>query len=107
MNCSNLKSLKLPEGFLKIGWQAFENCSNLTSVKIPDTLETIEEEAFKGCDNIHSIEINRGHEYFYQANAVVYNTETDEAVLRINEQYWSATVTKAILKAMKDSNKEL
>ena len=38
-------TFEIPEGVTQIGSDAFYNCSNLTSLKIPEGVTTIEEKA--------------------------------------------------------------
>lgn len=48
-NCTNMKTLTIPEGVKTIGARAFENCTSLISVNIPRTLGSCESDAFNGC----------------------------------------------------------
>ena len=45
-DCSGIKSVKLPEGFTKIGKYTFYGCSSLNNVDMPSTLTTIESHSF-------------------------------------------------------------
>lgn len=45
-DCSGIKSVKLPEGFTKIGKYTFYGCSSLNNVDMPSTLTTIESRSF-------------------------------------------------------------
>lgn len=51
-NCTNMKSLVIPEGVKTIGARAFENCTSLVSVNIPRTLISCESDAFNGCASV-------------------------------------------------------
>ena len=51
-NCTNMKTLTIPEGVKTIGTRAFENCTSLISVNIPKTLISCESDAFNGCASV-------------------------------------------------------
>ena len=53
--CSALESITLPEGLLAIGGGAFEECSSLESITLPEGLLTIESRAFGGCSSLVSM----------------------------------------------------
>ena len=58
-NCSNLKTLVIPESVTNIGYKAFANCTGLTSVTIPENVTSISLGAtFSGCTNLYSVEWN-------------------------------------------------
>ena len=54
-NCTNLKSILLPECLDKICMYAFMYCDNLKEIRLPSTLTTIEKFAFHGCKNLTDI----------------------------------------------------
>ena len=56
-NCSNLKSITLPDSVTAIGSYAFYNCIGLTSVEIPDSVTSIGDCAFTGCSGLTSVVI--------------------------------------------------
>lgn len=51
-NCTNMKTLVIPEGVKTIGSRAFENCTSLVTVNIPRTLISCESDAFNGCASV-------------------------------------------------------
>jgi hypothetical protein len=53
-NCSEMKSVVLPEGLLSIGQSAFRNCG-LESVRIPSTVAVIDYIAFENCQNLKEV----------------------------------------------------
>jgi hypothetical protein len=50
--CSNLESVKLPDGLKVIGNNAFYGNNKLTSIKLPDSVQVIGEKAFEDCDKL-------------------------------------------------------
>lgn len=53
--CSNLETIRLPEGITFIGWQAFEYCTSLGSISLPASVATIRERAFNDCPSISNV----------------------------------------------------
>lgn len=56
-NCTNLKSVVLPDTIREIRGQAFRYCSSLESINLPTGITKIENEAFQGTSAMH-IDIN-------------------------------------------------
>ena len=56
-NCTEIKSITIPDSVTSIGEYAFKGCSNLISVTIPDSVTSIGESAFYGCYRLTSITI--------------------------------------------------
>lgn len=55
--CTNLKTIYLPEGLEKIGSSAFSRCSKLSNIKLPKTLKIIESGVFYYCSSIGDIKL--------------------------------------------------
>ena len=58
--CTNLTSIKIPDGVTSIGNGAFDSCASLTSITIPDGVPSIGDYAFYGCTSLTSITIPDG-----------------------------------------------
>lgn len=58
--CSNLRSVSIPQTVTAIGKEAFFFCRKLTSVNIPDSVTTIGDYAFADCSELTSITIPQG-----------------------------------------------
>ena len=54
-NCSNLRSIGLPEAISSIGEQAFSYCSSLISISIPSSVTSIDYQTFLGCSSLTTI----------------------------------------------------
>ena len=54
-DCSNLRSVNIPESVTSIGIEAFYNCSSLTSIIIPEGVTSIGDLAFYECTGFTSI----------------------------------------------------
>ena len=54
-DCTNLKSITIPDSVTSIGNYAFRNCESLTSVTIPDSVTSIGEHAFSDCISLTNI----------------------------------------------------
>lgn len=59
-SCSDLTSVKIPEGITTLGDQAFSWCENLKYVELPQSLEIIEKTAFYYCTALQEIVIPDG-----------------------------------------------
>lgn len=60
LECTNLKTVIIPNTVSKIGFGAFYNCSALESVKLPKSVKTIEHQAFINCLALKEVEIPEG-----------------------------------------------
>lgn len=56
-NCSALKSISIPSGFVSIGEFSFNNCDSLESVALPSTVASIGVGAFNHCTSLNHINI--------------------------------------------------
>ena len=72
-NCSNLKSIKIPEGITNIGAFAFYNCNNLVTVEIPNSVIVIDDNIFKLCDNLKEINIVSNNVNYKSVEGVLYD----------------------------------
>ncbi|MBO7251832.1 MAG: leucine-rich repeat protein, partial [Oscillospiraceae bacterium] len=57
VNCSNLRSITIPDNVTYIGHSAFSGCRELTSINIPDKVTSIGSGAFNGCSSLTNITI--------------------------------------------------
>jgi len=55
LNCSDLKSVTIPNSIIGICESAFEGCTGLTSLTIPRSVTGIEKDAFKRCNAIITV----------------------------------------------------
>ncbi len=70
-DCTNLKSVLIPDSVISICDGGFYRCTSLTSITIPNGVKIIGNSAFCGCENIASITLpdsitNIGYAAFYQ-----------------------------------------
>lgn len=56
-NCSNLKTVSLPNSVTVIGSEAFKYCYKLKAINIPSSVKKIEKEAFASCSSLRNIVI--------------------------------------------------
>lgn len=54
-NCTNLKSIILPQSIVSIGESAFEGCTGLTEMVIPDSVRTIGNRTFRICSGLVTV----------------------------------------------------
>ena len=59
-NCSELKSVSIPEGVKTLGFLSFRLCNTMKTVKIPSTVDSIAEECFQACWNLAEVIIPYG-----------------------------------------------
>lgn len=55
--CTNLKSIEVPDGVTEIGTRAFDKCEELINVNLPDTLTLLDSAAFYECISLKEITI--------------------------------------------------
>ena len=63
MDAKKLKWIRLPEGVLTIGNNAFTNCINVFSIELPESLQSIGDEAFAECHYLRKLELPNKLEY--------------------------------------------
>ena len=59
-DCTNFKSITIPDSVMWIGSCAFQDCARLTSITLPDGVTSIGVHAFSGCTSLTSITIPDG-----------------------------------------------
>lgn len=55
---TDIQSYRIPDGFEKIGEEAFRDCRDLITITIPTSLREIKRNAFKNCANLKAIFYN-------------------------------------------------
>lgn len=60
LDCTMLKSVKMPDSVTRIKDHAFKGCVNLESITIPESVTYIDESAFSGCAELKSVIIPDG-----------------------------------------------
>lgn len=97
-NCTNLKTVKLPEGIISIPYACFYNCVNLEDVELPSTVKLLDgNEAFYKCklktlkipENVQSINSS----FFLQATI---DTLIIESKLLKEDCYYYSNLNSAI-----------
>ena len=58
--CSNIRSVKIPQGVTSIGESAFRECSALEKVNIPNAITSIGNSVFYGCSVLDNVNIPVG-----------------------------------------------
>ena len=59
-DCTNLKSVSIPNSMTKIGSDAFANCSSLPGITIPDSVRSIGNGSFSHCSSLTSVSLPQG-----------------------------------------------
>lgn len=62
-NCTNLKSIVIPDTVTDIGSDAFYNCSNMTNIKLSKKIKQISYEMFHSCRALVELNIPEGVTY--------------------------------------------
>ena len=70
---SNVKSVTLPSGLLKIDSYAFYKCGSIESLTIPASVTQINTPVFYNCDSITAINVASGNKNFASSDGVLYD----------------------------------
>lgn len=57
-NCTELKTVSLPDNLIEIKSNAFKECTGITTISFPTKLSEIGKEAFMGCSSLTEIKLN-------------------------------------------------
>ena len=64
-----------------IGADAFKNCSELKSLSLPESIVTIDSYAFKGCSNLETVTVDEKNAKYHSKDNCLIETETNTLVL--------------------------
>ena len=67
-NCTDLRSVSIPNSVKTIERRAFLYCSGLTSIMIPNSVTNIGYDAFAYCSGLSSIKVENGNSYYDSRN---------------------------------------
>ena len=77
-NCSNIKSITLPETLKYISHQAFKNCTGLTSITIPKNVIGFYYSAFEDCSGLKEIIVEDGNIGLESLDGVLFSKKNDK-----------------------------
>ncbi|MBR0161138.1 MAG: leucine-rich repeat protein [Oscillospiraceae bacterium] len=80
-NCTSLTDITIPNGVTWIRIYAFSNCSGLTSLTIPSSVTNIEEGAFEGCSSLKTITVENGNPSYCSEDDVLFTAGKTELLL--------------------------
>jgi hypothetical protein len=73
--CSKLESIDFPDSLGKIGYAAFDSCGSLKSVTIPNGVELIDFRAFSNCLSLSRISADPRNRLFHTQADVLYTAD--------------------------------
>lgn len=76
-NCTNLKSIVIPDTVTDIGAGGIANCSALKKLVIPSTLNSISDNVFYGSNSIEEINIKDGSGFVYENGMLINKNRTN------------------------------
>lgn len=87
LNCTNLRSITIPDSVTGIGTQnenyisyrgyVFANCTSLKDITIPKNVTAIAYDAFYGCNSLTAIYVATGNTAFISTDGVLYDRYKD------------------------------
>lgn len=84
-DCTNLKSVEIPETITKYGIYMFKNCKSLTSFTIPSNMTQIPPGTFQFCENLETVTLHDnikvvGYECFYYCKSLRISSLPDSVI---------------------------
>ena len=70
--CKNIKSIKIPDSVITIGYAAFSYCTSLETVVIGANVENIDREMFKYCYALTNITVDDNNKHFKSVDGNLY-----------------------------------
>ena len=87
-NCTALETVNIPNGTITISSSMFQSCGKLTVVTLPESVTTISAYGFQNCTSLKSINLGNVTKFYSQAfqNCALESIEINEAVTEIPSQ---------------------
>ena len=73
--CTNIKSVEIPESVTSIANYAFYGCSDLVSVEIPSSVTFIDDYVFQGCTSLASVNVDENNLSYKDIDGVLYTKD--------------------------------
>ena len=83
-DCTNLKSVTLPQSLTNIDAFIFENCPSITSVTIPANVSEITINPFINCENLTEVKVSKDNGNYYSDGNYLYEKKTNKIISAFN-----------------------
>ena len=83
-DCTNLKSVTLPQSLTNIDASIFMNCPSITSVTIPANVSEITMNPFINCENLKEVKVSKDNGNYYSDGNYLYEKKTNKIVSAFN-----------------------
>ena len=83
-DCTNLKSVTLPQSLTNIDAFMFENCPSITTVTIPANVSEITINPFINCENLTEVKVSKDNGNYYSDSKYLYEKKTNKIVSAFN-----------------------
>ena len=83
-DCTNLKSVTLPQSLTNIDAFIFENCPSITSVTIPANVSEITMNPFINCENLTEVKVSKDNGNYYSDSKYLYEKKTNKIISAFN-----------------------
>lgn len=75
---SDLSTLTIPEGVVKIDYKVLADCKNLQTIALPNSLDSFG--SFDGCDNLRSISVGSDNIKFLTEDGTLYSKDKTKLI---------------------------
>ena len=83
-DCTNLKSVTLPQSLTNIDAFIFANCPSITSVTIPANVSEITINPFIQCENLKEVKVSKDNGNYYSDGKYLYEKKKNKIVSAFN-----------------------